>query len=353
MQVHLQESYNISDMGSTTAKPRVAAPALSIRDVHHSYAQRSALSLTKARRTDVLKGITLEIPEGQTLGLVGESGCGKTTLVKSILRLIQPTSGQIMLSMESGQQDILALSRAELTKVRRSLQVVFQDPYGSLNPRMTVFQTVSEPLQVHLKLDGDACKARVRDLLELVGLDPKMANRYPHEFSGGQRQRVGIARALAFEPKVLILDEPVSALDVSVQAQILNLIVGLQKKLNLTYLFVSHDLAVVEHVADVVAVMYLGRIVEHGETSSVFRNPAHPYTQALLSASPIPDVAAERKRSRIMLRGDITSAAGDAQGCQFLPRCPVGDGQDRCGTESPSLVEVRPGQLASCHFPRG
>jgi len=340
-------------MGTTTGPSHVAEPALSIRDVHHSYSQRSALSLSAARRTDVLKGISLEIPEGQTLGLVGESGCGKTTLVKSILRLIQPTSGQIVLSTEAGRRDILALSKAELTKVRRNLQVVFQDPYGSLNPRMTVFQTVSEPLRVHLGLDETGCKARVRDLLELVGLDPKMANRYPHEFSGGQRQRVGIARALAFEPKVLILDEPVSALDVSVQAQILNLIVGLQKQLNLTYLFVSHDLAVVEHVADVVAVMYLGRIVEHGTTSTVFRNPAHPYTQALLSASPIPDVAAERQRTRIMLRGDITSAVATSDGCQFLPRCPVGDGKERCSTESPSLIEVRPGQLASCHYPRG
>jgi len=340
-------------MGTTTGPSHVAEPALSIRDVHHSYSQRSALSLSAARRTDVLKGISLEIPEGQTLGLVGESGCGKTTLVKSILRLIQPTSGQIVLSTEAGRRDILALSKAELTKVRRNLQVVFQDPYGSLNPRMTVFQTVSEPLRVHLGLDETGCKARVRDLLELVGLDPKMANRYPHEFSGGQRQRVGIARALAFEPKVLILDEPVSALDVSVQAQILNLIVGLQKQLNLTYLFVSHDLAVIEHVADVVAVMYLGRIVEHGTTSTVFRNPAHPYTQALLSASPIPDVAAERQRTRIMLRGDITSAVATSDGCQFLPRCPVGDGKERCSTESPSLIEVRPGQLASCHYPRG
>ena len=340
-------------MSSTSAPAGQITSALSIRDIFHSYSQRSALSVSKTKRTDVLKGISLEIPEGQTLGLVGESGCGKTTLVKAILRLIEPTAGQILLNTDSGQKDLLQLSKAELKRVRRSLQVVFQDPYGSLNPRMTVFQMVSEPLRVHLNMDEEQCKARVQELLELVGLDPKMANRYPHEFSGGQRQRVGIARALAFEPKVLILDEPVSALDVSVQAQILNLIIGLQKKLNLTYLFVSHDLAVVEHVADMVAVMYLGKIVEYGETDSIFRNPAHPYTQALLSASPIPDVKAERQRTRIVLRGDITSATAQTSGCQFLSRCPIGAGKDRCSSESPSLGEVRPGQLAACHFPQG
>ncbi|MBU6200514.1 MAG: ATP-binding cassette domain-containing protein [Acidobacteria bacterium] len=339
-------------MGTTRTATAVATPALSIKDVVHSYAQRSVLGVGKAKRTDVLKGISLDIPQGTTLGLVGESGCGKTTLVKSILRLIEPTSGQILLGTESGQEDVLALPKSELTRVRRKLQVVFQDPYGSLNPRMTVFQTVSEPLRVHLKMDEAACKDRVRDLLELVGLDPKMANRYPHEFSGGQRQRVGIARALAFEPSVLILDEPVSALDVSVQAQILNLIIGLQKKLDLTYLFVSHDLAVIEHVADAVAVMYLGRIVEHGKTESIFSNPAHPYTQALLSASPIPDVTAERQRTRIVLRGDISSSSAGT-GCQFHPRCPVGEGKERCAAESPALAEVRPGQLAACHFPTG
>jgi len=340
-------------MGLTSVPVGQITSALSIRDVFHSYSQRSALSGSKTRRTDVLKGISLEVPEGQTLGLVGESGCGKTTLVRAILRLIEPTAGQILLTTDSGQIDLLQLSRVELKRVRRGLQVVFQDPYGSLNPRMTVFQMVSEPLRVHLKFGAEQCKARVQELLELVGLDSKMANRYPHEFSGGQRQRVGIARALAFEPQVLILDEPVSALDVSVQAQILNLIMGLQKNLNLTYLFVSHDLAVVEHVADTVAVMYLGKIVEYGETGSVFRNPAHPYTQALLSASPIPDVVAERQRTRIVLRGDTTSVAANASGCQFLPRCTVGAGKDRCASESPSLDEVRTGQLAACHFPRG
>ena len=339
-----------SDVGTDPAVRSV----LSVREVHHSYVQNSALSLSKSKRTEVLKGISLDIPEGQTLGLVGESGCGKTTLVKAILRLIEPTSGQVLLQTDDGEpRDLLALGRSELKRVRQKLQVVFQDPYASLNPRMSVYRTVSEPLTTHLGMKREQAVQRVSELMELVGLDPIMADRYPHEFSGGQRQRVGIARALAFEPKVLILDEPVSALDVSVQAQILNLIIGLQQQLNLTYLFVSHDLAVVEHVADQVAVMYLGRIVEHGDTDSIFRDPAHPYTQALLSASPIPDVTLERQRTRVVLHGDITSATSVTDGCQFAPRCPVGSENETCANHSPVLEQVGPGHRAACHFPRG
>lgn len=339
----------------TTTATGAPTSVLSIRDVRHSYVQRSAFSISKGTSTEVLKGISLEIPEGKTLGLVGESGCGKTTLVKSILRLIEPTAGQILLRTDDDAKnepkDILSLSRSEMKKVRQKMQVVFQDPYGSLNPRMSLFQTVSEPLSTHLAMNRAACKARVSELMELVGLDPAMADRYPHEFSGGQRQRVGIARALAFEPKVMILDEPVSALDVSVQAQILNLIIGLQKKLNLTYLFVSHDLAVVEHVADYVAVMYLGKIVEYGETANIFNHVAHPYTQALLSASPIPDVMLERKRNRIVLRGDVSNVSASGIGCQFVSRCHVGGGNEKCATESPSLSDIRAGHQVSCHFP--
>lgn len=328
--------------------------ALSIRDVHHTYVHGSALSFGESTRTDVLKGISLDVPEGRTLGLVGESGCGKTTLVKAILRLIEPTSGQVLLQTDPSEaRDVLSLRRSDLKKVRQQLQVVFQDPYGSLNPRLSVYQTVSEPLTVHLRMNHHQARQRVSELMELVGLDPTMADRYPHEFSGGQRQRVGIARALAFEPKVLILDEPVSALDVSVQAQILNLIIDLQKRLNLTYLFVSHDLAVVEHIADEIAVMYLGKIVEHGVTESIFRDPAHPYTQALLSASPIPDVQLERQRTRIALKGDITNDAGPTSGCQFASRCPVGEGNERCISESPTLATVGDAHQVSCHFPRG
>ena len=337
-----------------TTAPSADTIAVSIRDVHHSYARRSALSLGGTSRTSVLKGISLDIPAGKTLGLVGESGCGKTTLMKAILRLIEPTSGEIMLRTGDGEmQNILALDKAALKQVRRRLQVVFQDPYGSLNPRKSVFQIVGEPLLTHLGMAKPAARQRVSELLELVGLDPRVADRYPHEFSGGQRQRIGIARALAFEPTVLILDEPVSALDVSVQAQILNLIIDLQKKLNLTYLFVSHDLAVVEHVADLVAVMYLGKIVEFGDPATIFREASHPYTQALLSASPIPDVHAERERRRILLRGDVSSAGGEGTSCQFAPRCPVGEGQARCTAEEPQLVELRAGHQVSCHFPNG
>jgi oligopeptide/dipeptide ABC transporter ATP-binding protein len=339
----------------TTSSAGTVASALSIRDLHHTYVRGSGLSFSKSSRTEVLKGISLEIPEGQTLGLVGESGCGKTTLVKAILRLIEPTSGEVRLNAGDGSpsKDLLSLPKSELKKVRQQLQVVFQDPYGSLNPRMSVYRAVSEPLTTHLGMSGKQAKQRVNELMDLVGLDPKMADRYPHEFSGGQRQRVGIARALAFEPRALILDEPVSALDVSVQAQILNLIIRLQEQLNLTYLFVSHDLAVIEHVADQVAVMYLGKIVEFGDTNSIFRDPAHPYTQALLSASPIPDVHLERQRTRIFLRGDISTDTTVHGGCQFRSRCPVGEGKDICITDAPDLVDVKSGHQAACHFPRG
>lgn len=326
-------------------------PAVSVRGLRHAYARRG-LGKRSAVGAEVLKGISLDIPEGKTLGLVGESGCGKSTLVKSILRLVEPTAGLVMLRTDSDSQnsiDVLTASKAELKLVRQRLQVVFQDPYGSLNPRMSVFQTVSEPLRKHFGMSTDGCKSRVAELLDLVGLDPKVADRYPHEFSGGQRQRVGVARALAFEPRVLILDEPVSALDVSVQAQILNLIVELQERLGLTYLFVSHDLAVVEHVADVVAVMYLGEIVEHGKTEEVFRNPGHPYTQALLSASPIADVEAERRRTRIVLRGDVSSG-GSMSGCQFANRCQSSNGRAECTTVHPDLRDLGAGHLAACHF---
>lgn len=323
--------------------------AISVRGLRHSYGRHS-LNKRGTSAPEVLKGISLDVPEGQTLGLVGESGCGKSTLVKSILRLVQPTAGEVVLrTNDSNEIDVLTASPRELKLVRQRLQVVFQDPYGSLNPRMSVHQTVSEPLREHFGLSKEACRARVSELLELVGLDPTVSDRYPHEFSGGQRQRIGIARALAFEPQVLILDEPVSALDVSVQAQILNLIVDLQERLGLTYLFVSHDLAVIEHVADVVAVMYLGEIVEHGTTEQLFKNASHPYTQALLSASPVADVDTERKRTRIILRGD-TSSGGSTSGCQFANRCQTSAGRSECTESHPVLQDIGSRHLAACHF---
>lgn len=325
--------------------------AISIRGLRHSYGRHS-IGKRGTSAVEVLKGISLDVPEGQTLGLVGESGCGKSTLVKSILRLVQPSAGEVMLrtkANDNNEINVLTASPRELKLVRQRLQVVFQDPYGSLNPRMSVHQTVSEPLQEHFGMSKEGCQARVGELLELVGLDPAVADRYPHEFSGGQRQRIGIARALAFEPRVLILDEPVSALDVSVQAQILNLIVDLQERLGLTYLFVSHDLAVIEHVADTVAVMYLGEIVEFGATEQLFRNPSHPYTQALLSASPIADVDLERKRTRIILRGD-TSSGGSTSGCQFANRCQTSAGRSECTESHPKLRNIGSGHLAACHF---
>ncbi|MEY2957721.1 MAG: hypothetical protein RLZZ01_289 [Actinomycetota bacterium] len=335
----------------TGPSPAEGSVELSVRDVHHSYVSRAALTLGGGGRSEnrVLKGISFDVPTGSTLGIVGESGCGKTTLVRSILRLVQPTSGEVLLRSGETMRDVLTLSKRELVDVRRRLQVVFQDPYSSLNPRMSVRQMVGEPLTTHLGMTRSEADARVAELLELVGLDPKVADRYPHEFSGGQRQRIGVARALAFEPRVLILDEPVSALDVSVQAQILNLIISLQRQLGLTYLFVSHDLAVIEHVADLVAVMYLGRIVEFGPTEQIFGDPAHPYTKALLSASPIPDVHAERERQRIILRGDVTTRS-DGGGCEFRTRCPLGHDRPQCSESHPALADVGPSHRAACHF---
>jgi len=278
-------------MGSTSATTRQNASALSIRNIFHSYSQRSALSVSKTKRTDVLKGISLEIPEGQTLGLVGESGCGKTTLVKAILRLIEPTAGQILLTTDSGQKDLLQLSKAELKRVRRSLQVVFQDPFASLSPRMTVGQIVGEGLALHR---GDLSAAErdkmVLQMLDEVGLSERsgVANvlqRYPHEFSGGQRQRISIARAVVLRPEVLVLDEPTSALDVSVQQQVLTLLAELQQRYAMSYIFVSHDLALIRAMAHRVLVMKDGAVIEEGEATTLFDAPREPYTQTLLAAA--------------------------------------------------------------------
>jgi oligopeptide/dipeptide ABC transporter ATP-binding protein len=292
-----------------------------------------------------IEGVSFAICRGETLGLVGESGCGKTTTGRCILQLERATSGRIVFE----GVELTALSEVELRSVRRHMQVIFQDPYSSLNPRMTVGQILEEPLKVHGIVPDEAARAaRVHELLSQVGLLAQHAQRYPHQLSGGQRQRVGIARALAMEPSLIVCDEPVSALDVSIQAQIINLLEELQTRLGLTYLFIAHDLSVVRHISDRVAVMYLGKIVELADRQALYEDPLHPYTRALLSAVPIPDPQLEARRERTVLRGEVPSSLNPPSGCVFHPRCPIA--VDRCSAEIPPLREIKPGHWAACHL---
>jgi peptide/nickel transport system ATP-binding protein len=284
---------------------------------------------------------------GQTLGLVGESGCGKTTIGRCILRAYDPTQGTIRYQTAQGQSiDLAHLQGKELTPYRRELRMIFQDPYSSLNPRMTVMDIVAEPLRIHGLANGRETEDRVAGILRKVGLRPEYMRRYPHAFSGGQRQRIGIARALVLDPRVVVCDEPVSALDVSVQAQILNLLQDLQAELNLTYLFISHDLSVVEYLANQVAVMYVGLLVEVASTEELFQSPKHPYTEALLSA--VPKTVPRRNPKRIILKGDVADPANPPSGCYFHPRCPYAI--DRCQNEAPALREIAPGRKVACHL---
>ncbi|HVS33232.1 MAG TPA: dipeptide ABC transporter ATP-binding protein [Thermoanaerobaculia bacterium] len=316
---------------------------LVVRDLKKYFPVKRGILARLVAEVKAVDGISFGISRGETLGLVGESGSGKTTVGRCILRLIEPTSG----SVEFESTDLLALDANDMRRMRRHMQIVFQDPYASLNPRMTVGTIVSEPLIIHGGMSSSERADRVAQLLEKVGLSPDYRKRYPHEFSGGQRQRIGVARALATNPKFLVLDEPVSALDVSVQAQVVNLLQDLQEELRLTYLFIAHDLSVVEHISTRVAVMYLGKIMELSGRETLYRDPLHPYTKALLSAVPIPDPTL--KKTRILLSGDIPTPLNPPSGCVFHTRCPIAQ-FPICKDEVPALVEHKPGQFAACHF---
>ena len=325
--------------------PRTEAsspPLLSVRNLSKHYERKTGFLGGNKSVVRAVDGVSFDVFPGETLGLVGESGCGKTTTGRSVLRLIEPTGGEVNFD----GQNVLTLGATQLRQLRRKMQIIFQDPFSSLNPRMSIGAIVREGLTIHKLAEGAAATQRVRQLLEEVGLRPEYADRYPHEFSGGQRQRVGIARALAVEPRFIVCDEPVSALDVSVQAQVINLLQDLQRDRGLAYLFIAHDLSVVEHIADRVAVMYLGKIVELSKSEDLYREPLMPYTQALLSAVPVPDPSA--KRERIVLTGDVPSPANPPSGCVFHPRCHHPRKDAACARIVPPLEEKAPGHFVAC-----
>jgi len=318
-------------------------PLLEVKDLKMHFPVREGMLVPRQVGTlKAVDGISLSIPRGETLGLVGESGCGKSTAGRAILQMYRPTDG----SVRYAGTELTTLGKGSMRPYRRRMQMIFQDPYASLNPRMTVEQAISEPIRVHGLLRNADVRRRVGELLELVGLAESMMTRYPHEFSGGQRQRIGIARALAVEPEFIVCDEPVSALDVSIQAQVINLLEDLQQRLGLTYLFIAHGLGVVRHVSTRVAVMYLGKIVEFATSADLFRHPLHPYSKALLSAVPIPDPAIERRRSRILLSGDLPSPANPPTGCRFHSRCPIA--VDKCRSEEPRLEDHGNSHQVAC-----
>lgn len=328
---------------ATASASTTPAVLVDIKGVKKHFPIRKGLFNKQVGAVRALDGVDLQVFEGETLGLVGESGCGKSTLGRVVLRLMPATDGQIRVL----NKNIVSLSDKEMKDLRRHMQIVFQNPYASLDPRMTVGQSIAEPLEVHQIAKGDELRKQVKELMRLVGLNESMFDRYPHEFSGGQRQRVGIARALALRPRLVVLDEPVSALDVSVQAQILNLLIDLRRELNLTYVFIAHNLDVVRYISDRIAVMYLGRIVELGACNDVYDKPLHPYSKALISAAPVPDPEADRS-GRIILQGDLPSPASPPAGCRFNTRCPLV--QDVCRSDEPALREITPGHFSACHF---
>jgi len=333
-----------TEMAPTTT-PQEAERLVEVRNLKMYFPVRRGLIIERVvGHVHAVDDISFHVRRGETLGLVGESGCGKSTTGRAVLQIYKPTEGEV----KFGGVDVTKLSQTQLAPYRRNMQMIFQDPFASLDPRMTVGGIIAEPLEIHNIARGKEKEERVREMLRIVGLNPYFANRYPHEFSGGQRQRIGVARALVLDPEFIVCDEPISALDVSIQAQIINLLEDLQERYNLTYLFIAHDLAVVRHISDRVAVMYVGKIVEMADRKDLYEMPLHPYTKALLSAVPIPDPTIERRRSRIILQGDVPSPVDPPSGCRFHPRCPFA--RPNCSESEPQLEEARPGHRVACFY---